>query len=380
MKLFINVSSIFKGGAEQVAISFINECKFIKDNEYHVVYCDNIGKQLDFDSFPENFYFHKLDKRPGSSLKNFIKAYFVYRSLEKIHKPDCVISTGGHGYWKPKSIPVVGGFNIPHFIYQNSPYFHNISSKKRIHWRLMEYFHMVFYKRLNSIFVQTDDVKNKLRKKIHSSIPITTVSNTVNGHYYNFSNYGPKLGKKKSGEIRLLTLSSYYPHKNLEIIIPVASELIKQGYSNFKFVLTLPSIKFKEIFGSKLDQRIINIGPIPVIECPSLYQECDFMFLPTLLECFSASYAEAMMMKKPILTSDLEFAHTVCKDAAVYFDPINPIDIAHKIIELSNNKKKQFDLIENGLKTVKDINTASERALKFINICNKTINFDKNEK
>ena len=59
-----------------------------------------------------------------------------------------------------------------------------------------------------------------------------------------------------------------------------------------------------------MENRIINVGPIKSAECPSLYSECDIMFFSTLLECFSASYAEAMIMKKPIITTDMGFAHT----------------------------------------------------------------------
>ena len=83
---------------------------------------------------------------------------------------------------------------------------------------------------------------------------------------------------------------------------------------------------------------IINVGPIRIEEAPSLYKECDAMFLPTLLECFSASYVESMKMEKPILTSDMGFAWTVCNNAAIYFDPMDANDIAAKIIELFNSK------------------------------------------
>lgn len=93
------------------------------------------------------------------------------------------------------------------------------------------------------------------------------------------------------------------------------------------------------------------------------------MFLPTLLECFSASYAEAMVMKKPILTSDLGFAHTVCNDAAIYFNPDDANDVADKIIYLMNSPEKQSDLITKGLAQLKQFGSAEDRAREVLKAC-----------
>ena len=148
-------------------------------------------------------------------------------------------------------------------------------------------------------------------------------------------------------------------------------ELEKRGLSNVRFVLTLKKEHYDRIFGEEYTDKVVNVGPIPAAECPSLYEECDYMFLPTLLECFSASYAEAMIMEKPILTSNLGFATVVCKDAAVYFDAINPIDIADKIERLVTNPALQRELIEKGKKQLSQFGTAEDRANQILELCRK---------
>ncbi len=125
------------------------------------------------------------------------------------------------------------------------------------------------------------------------------------------------------------------------------------------------------LFDDSHKKFIFNVGPVQVMECPSLYEECDFMFLPTLLECFSASYVEAMLMAKPILTSDLGFAHTVCDDAAVYFNPVDPDDIIDKIVYLMNTSKLRDVLVENGKKRLSAFNSPTGRAETFLSICKK---------
>lgn len=367
MRLIINAASIYKGGAEQVALSFIHECRKYPENEYHVVLRSNLDDQIDRGSFSDNFKFYLVSKRPASSLINFIRVLRWFRNLEKSILPDCVISTGGHGYWRPDA-PIAGGFNIPHYIYPESPYFGLLSWRKRMFWKVKRKAHLFFYNRLDAIFVQTDDVKDRLSRVLSTSAPIYKVSNTVNSCFLSNEKMKDKLPAKEAGEVRLLTVSSYYPHKNLDIIKPVVRLLEEKGLKSFRFVLTLPREKFDLLF-SEMGDSVINVGPVRIDECPSLYQECDFMFLPTLLECFSASYAEAMAMRKPILTSDMSFAHTVCQDAAIYFDPLDPKDIAEKIIALQNDGEKQEQLKNRGEEILQGYSFAEQRAESLLEIC-----------
>ncbi len=367
MRLIINGSSIYKGGAEQVALSFIDECRKYPEHEYHVVIRPNLADQIDQALFPENFSFYIILKRPASSPFRFIRTMRYLNRLERSIHPDCVISTGGHGYWRPK-VPIAGGFNIPHYIYPESPYFRSISMKKRLKWKLKRKVHLFFYNRLDAIFVQTDDVKERLENVLSSGAPIYKVSNTVNACFLREQQTRRKLPDREAGELRFLTVSSYYPHKNLGIIKSVVKRLKERGLNGFKFVLTLPADKFDLVFGD-MDHGVVNVGPVRIDECPSLYQECDFMFLPTLLECFSASYAEAMAMRKPILTSDMSFAHTVCQDAAVYFDPMDPDDIADKILALLADDEKQESLRNRGEEILQTYSFAEDRARRYLEIC-----------
>lgn len=104
-------------------------------------------------------------------------------------------------------------------------------------------------------------------------------------------------------------------------------------------------------------------------ECPDFVDSCDALFLPTLLECFSASYPEAMLLKKPILTSNLPFATTVCEDAAIYFNPLDSIEIANKIAQLVSSPELIKDLQEKGERRLKSFLSPRERAKKYLDIC-----------
>lgn len=358
----------FKGGSLQVVISLIKEFVKFPENNYYVVMSKEVKKQIHGIDFPNNFHFYDLPYPSKIRLANsYLRGSFLSK-IEKESNCDCIICTSGPIYWTPKK-PMLIGYNLPHLIYPESPYFNRIPLWMKLRWKVRWATHKVRYrKEASTIFVQTEDVNQRLRKILKTD-RIITISNTYNNAYDIQKDYPNKLPQRASNEIRLLTISAFYKHKNFEIIPKTIEALKLKGINNVRFVVTLPDNLFNIAFGQNPPKEIINVGFIPTLEGASLYKECDFMFLPTLLECFSASYAEAMVMKKPILTSDLGFAHTVCNDAAIYFNPDDANDVADKIISLMNSPEKQSDLITKGLAQLKQFGSAEDRAREVLKAC-----------
>ena len=351
----------------------LKSVKKTPNNEYCVVLSEPLSTSLDSTTFGPNFTFINAPFRPATRFFSLKSHNSFLKKAERTFKPDVVFTTSGPSYWRPKS-PHLMGYNIPHYVYGESPYFRMIGFKKKIWWFLMKRFAYLNFKyNADAYVVQTDDVGDRLKSFIKES-KIFTVYNTVNSHYLNPISVENKLPERKnSKEFRLLTLSAYYPHKNLSIVKEVVANLRAKGVENIKFILTIDDAIFKrEKFNDY--EEITNLGKIKIEEAASLYQECDVMFLPTLLECFSASYVEAMQMKKPILTSDLGFAHTICKNAALYFDPVDPESISTKIIELVNSETVYNRLIDEGTEQLKVFGSAENRAKRYLEICNSLFN------
>jgi glycosyltransferase involved in cell wall biosynthesis len=116
---------------------------------------------------------------------------------------------------------------------------------------------------------------------------------------------------------------------------------------------------------------------VPVAECPSLYKECDIVYLPTLLEIFSASYPEAMIMKKPILTSDLSFARSICGEAALYFNPFDTSDIANVIEKIIFDEKLYQMYVAKGKEKFESFPSAAQRVESYFKICSDVVNSKK---
>ena len=153
---------------------------------------------------------------------------------------------------------------------------------------------------------------------------------------------------------RLLYLTHYYPHKNLEVLLPVARRIRELG-RKYAIIITIAGTEHKRaerllraIREQDLDGVIVNIGPVAMAEVPSLYRCCDGLLMPTLLESFSGTYVEAMFHRIPIFTSDLDFANGVCGDAACYFDPQDADEIVHTIDTVFDDPGRAASLIASG--------------------------------
>ncbi|QAA81291.1 glycosyltransferase family 1 protein [Aequorivita sp. H23M31] len=373
MKIVINTATQRFGGSVQVALSFIYECIHFPEHEYHVWAGPGIKKSLIESDFPSNFTFTYFDFGV-ISLSSTKKIHRILLAQEKEIKPDVIIATSGPSYFKSLS-PQIIGFNLPLYIYPESPYLKELSLKKKLKLYLKKRLHYYFFKREAAAFVtQTDDVRERVKKAFKTN-KVYTVTNTYSNFYKRKDVFPNLLPERKEGELRLLTVSSYYPHKNLEIIPEIIGHLKNKGFNNIRFVVTLKEEDFHKILGGA--SGITNVGPLNPEKCPSLYKECDFMFLPTLAECFSASYPEAMIMEKPIITTDLGFAKSICGEAALYYKAKDANAAADAILRLINERDLAETLVQKGLKQLHQFDSARTRAEKYLKICKEISEYDK---
>tara|TARA_R110002096_G_scaffold415027_2_gene616441 strand:+ start:1046 stop:2146 length:1101 start_codon:yes stop_codon:yes gene_type:complete len=366
MNILINCSNIKIGGGIQVSHSFLNQISSNKIDTFVIVLSNSLIKIIDKNKFGLNHHFENYNIQASSFNVIFSKDKFL-DNLISLYSIDVVFTVFGPSYWKP-AVPHVCGFAKPHYIYKSSPFFNEISFFNSCKLKIMEFFHLLDYrKNCDVIITENPDVTEKIGYILNKdSFTVTNNYNQIfdshdSWEYLKLPNFDGKY---------MLTISANYPHKNLKIIPLVVKELISRNIQNIKFVVSLDKGQLETC--DQIDEYIIYIGKVSIYQCPPLYQQVDYLFLPTLLECFSASYAEAMKMEKIILTSDLDFAKGICGNSAVYFNPLNEKDIVDKILEIDQNLAKQNLLIQNGLMRLKDFDTAEERANKYLDILKRT--------
>lgn len=157
-----------------------------------------------------------------------------------------------------------------------------------------------------------------------------------------------------TGRRLLLCLANYSPHKNIEILLPLAKLLKSRKLPITIFTTLAPAenqtVKrfLQNIALDGLEEYIINIGSVERNRVGSLFQACDGLLLPTLLESYGLPFVEAMFNERTIFTSDYDFARDVCGDSAYFFDPLDPESICDAIASAFSNEHVRQEKIALG--------------------------------
>jgi len=80
-----------------------------------------------------------------------------------------------------------------------------------------------------------------------------------------------------------------------------------------------------------LQSKIQFLGFVPPKDLTYLYRDAFLFVFPSTLEACPNTLIEGMSYGLPIATSKVGVMPEICQDAAMYFDPYNPEDIAEKI-------------------------------------------------
>ena len=123
-------------------------------------------------------------------------------------------------------------------------------------------------------------------------------------------------------------------------------------------------------FFSLLNNYIFIIDDINSKYIPALYRNSELYIFPSYCEVFGLTNLEAMACGVPVITSSLSAMPEVCGNAAVYFNPLDPIDIHHKIIDTFHDEDLKSNLIENGYENIKNyswIRTVNQTARLLTN-------------
>ncbi|MFV8270526.1 glycosyltransferase family 4 protein [Flavobacterium sp. GT2N3] len=376
MKVLLDNSNLFAGGGLQVAASFLSDLKSLQFiAEWHVVQSVKGAENFDTSNFPDNFIFYNLGKAEEISKS---KRIIRIKNLENSIQPDCIFTLFGPSYHKSK-FPKIVGFAIPYILYPDSPFFNQIGFKEKIYYKLLSVLKTYSFKKYSDALIfETEDAKTIFTSKAKYTKDSFVVGNTLNEIFFAKGKL-PELKITDTTSLNILFLTANYAHKNMQIL-PAVIEILrnKKHLKDFKFLITMDKVDLN--FPTSCEENIIYLGKIPLEKIPSLYSNSDMVFIPTLLEVFSATYLEAMFMKKPIVASDLGFSRDICGDAALFCEPSNPEAYANAIFALSHNEPLRNELIDKGIENLKRFGASIDRTKAYVNIIKNLITKNENTK
>jgi glycosyltransferase involved in cell wall biosynthesis len=361
--VLFNLSNLHHGGGLQVAISFVDELSRLPDSDF--AYTLIVSSEV-----------HNGLQRLGVDLSVFSN-YQVIDTIglnalwsplnQQVKQYDVVFTLFGPNYLRKQAKLEIVGFAQSWILKFDNPISQAMPQLAKIKLRLKFYVQRLLFKRSDKLIVELEHVKQALIKQtLADAHDIYVVHNTISLLYLDQSKWSAIRIPKQEESLSIGIVTRDYPHKNLAILPELASILLTKFGLTVHFYVSLN----EQEWSKKTDtfkRYVSTVGALSVEQCPSFYQQMDAVIFPSLLECFSATPLEALVMKKPLFASDREFVKDVCAQYAYYFDPTDALAGAQLIANYFASPATEEQLEAAYLHTV-NFSNATQRANSYLQI------------
>lgn len=345
--LLVNLVNIRRGGAKQVALSFLDEIR-INNLRCLILINTSLVREVDisgYDSSKVGFVVADLKfAHPVRALK-FLKNLHSKYGILKV-----IILFGP--FYSLKCWHTVSGF-ADGWAYLETSQLNSMNFLRKfkniLFARIKLQLSLLFS---NELFVETDYAKSQIiSKRFFLNKPIHVVHNAINPRLMD-NNHLKGIKDRCKSRIKLIYVASYYEHKNFSFL----KELSTVSPDFVEIYVTLSDKEYHSLFGGSTN-GIYNLGVLALEELKVIYQEMDGVIFPSRLETFSAGILEAWYFKLPLFIGPFSFFKDICKDRAFYID----LDDANRTMEIIINVIANLDVnVLNEYRKYVDLNYTSK--------------------
>lgn len=364
VKLLIDMMPLASGGGVQVAAAFLeqllrHEAAGSRAISWRALAPDHLRRALPAPAAANA----RVQYLPKNGTRDLIFVAMRLRRLERSFEPDVVFTVFGPAYFKARA-PHVVGFALPNLIYHRNATLRRAAGPLA---PLTDLIKRVLVRRADHHVVETEVVRDRLSASLGIEAQhISVIGNSVNPLLAEC----PPRPPQDCPTFSILVPAAYYPHKNLEILPSVAAALseLQPGVA-FEFLLTIDPLArhWTAISDAAramgVGDRIRTLGSLSLPMLAEAYQRASAVLLPTIREASTAVYPESFHFERPLVTSDLDFAHALCGDAALYCDPRDASSFARALallIEDYGTGEVRGTLVENGRRRLATIYPSAE--------------------
>lgn len=268
---------------------------------------------------------------------------FRLSEIEAEESPDVVFTVFGPAYFRAKA-PHLVGFAIPHLIYDPEPWMPRPPPLVR----LGNIVRRLLIRRADHVVVETETARQRLTLRCDiASERISVIQNSFNPLLRRIEDSPPR-----PQTLVVLTPSAWYPHKRLEFIPDIAASVRRRRPDlPFEFRLTLdsssPSWATISARAATLGvaDAIHTLGVLRVTDLPQAYASANMVLLPTIREVSTAVYPESFFFRRPLVTTDIDFARELCGNAALFASAQDAEAFANALIEIATKPAVAQQLI-----------------------------------
>ncbi len=368
------MTTLKQGGVLQRAVSFIENMSTALDEfDWRLFISQRVQQELDqrniLVTYPKRVFIESPARKPAVR-RQVVKAIGAA-------SPDLVFTFCGPSYLK-QPVPELMGVADGWVTHSTRDAYRSVSPwRNRLGLYLASRYKLRWFHTARTFIVQTETAQRGLSAR--AGIPIGNIHIVPNAlapwYQSNESTDLREVGQK----LRIVYFAAPYSHKR-HLWIPSICKVIEDlDEPNFEIVITIdalnPIAHKVDSLAKRLgvENRIVNLGNVPVAEGLAVYRGAHVCFVPSILETFSATYLEAMATRTPIVACDLDFAREICGEAAVYFDPASPLDAATKILDTANHADQCLALSQLGQQQLDTYPDVEKQMILYRNILQETI-------
>lgn len=364
MRFLINSSNSKGGGGIQVTDSICTMLNRFPQHDFVVVLSSYFDKTIERLNGYSNVTVLRHDIQNDFKTVVFGRDAFLDEAVQK-YSIDAVLTVFGPSRWNPRC-PHLCGYARAQIVLTDSPFYRTYTFVDRLKLKVLAF----YFRRCSDNFWTENEMISKRVMSFLKGVNVYTVTNYYNQVYDEPEKWNDVVLPQFDG-VTMLTVSSFNLHKNFPIMADICRYMEKTHPDfSFRFVLTLKREQCTFI-PSEMEKHFVFLGKVDVSQCPSLYRQSNIMFMPTLMECFSATYPEAMRMDVPIVTTDLDFARGICGDAACYYSATDAVSASEAILRVATDCDYARKLVEAGRKQLQSFDNYEQRCAKLIGILEK---------
>ncbi|MCO7124210.1 glycosyltransferase [Sporolactobacillus shoreicorticis] len=325
MKLLVNATANDARGALALTDSFLKDMNeqvdFLKQNQ---IFLYVLVSNQNLESYANNYISILFNNYPKKSLIH--KYYFEHIYLPKFIKKE-KIST----YLSLQNTAIrKGPYKQIVLIHTPLP-FENLSIRDTDIKSYIKY-HFILrtmlkhqIKHMDQIFTQTEWMKrsvNKLCTNEHIKVirPSLCPVNDLCGPLPSDLERSIDLNKR----IKLIYPTNVDKYKNNERLVK-AVKAYNRTHDQHKVTIYLTA-------EGQSSPSVVYMGKVPYESMGSLYKKMNALIFPSLTETLGLPLLEAQSIHLPILVADRAYAREICKNSAIYFNPVS-IDAMIQAIE-----------------------------------------------
>lgn len=175
----------------------------------------------------------------------------------------------------------------------------------------------------------------------------------------------------------LLYVGNLKPHKNVATLLRAFATVRKRNKLAHSLVIVGDDARWKQSIVDECArlgiQNYIKFLPhVPQSLLPSVYAAAQLVAMPSALEGFGLPVLEAMACGTPVIASAAASLPEVAGDAALYFDPASPEDLAIQMERILDCSELRASLRNKGIQQAKKF-TWRQSARQHIDLYNRLL-------